>query len=74
MKLGAVVPAAGLSRRMGSEKVLLPFGDSTMLETVLARLAQAGVSRTVVILRPDLAAAQEAAVAAGAEVVVNPRP
>ena len=74
MKLGAVVPAAGLSRRMGSEKVLLPFGRSTMLETVLARLGEAGVSRTVVILRPDLPAAQDAARVAGAEVVVNPHP
>src|ERR1700693_2261139 len=70
----AVVPAAGLSRRMGREKVLLPFGRSTMLETVLARLREASVSRTVVILRPDLTAAQEAARAAGAEVIVNPHP
>lgn len=74
MKLGAVVPAAGLSRRMGREKVLLPFGRSTMLETVLAKLAHANVSRTVVVLRSDLPAAQEAARIAGAEVVVNPHP
>ncbi|HEX9304757.1 MAG TPA: nucleotidyltransferase family protein [Thermoanaerobaculia bacterium] len=74
MKLGAVVPAAGLSRRMGREKVLLPFGSSTMLGTILARLGEANVSRTVVILRTDLPAAQEAARAAGAEVVVNPHP
>ena len=37
--LAAVVPAAGLSRRMGSEKVLLPFGRSTVLETILERLS-----------------------------------
>jgi len=74
VKLGAVVPAAGLSRRMGREKVLLPFGSSTMLGTILARLGEANVSRTVVILRTDLPAAQEAARAAGAEVVVNPHP
>ncbi|HEY3173426.1 MAG TPA: nucleotidyltransferase family protein [Thermoanaerobaculia bacterium] len=74
MKLGAVVPAAGLSRRMGREKILLPFGSSTMLETVLARLAQANISRTVVVLRPDLPAAEAAARAGGADVVVNPHP
>ena len=45
MRFGAVVPAAGLSRRMGREKVLLPFGSSTMLETVLSKLSTAGVAR-----------------------------
>ena len=74
MKLGAVVPAAGLSRRMGREKILLPFGGSTMLETVLARLAEANVSQIVVVLRPDFPEAEEAARRAGAEVAVNPHP
>ena len=74
MKLGAVVPAAGLSRRMGREKILLPFGGSTMLGTVLAKLAKANVARTVVVLRPDLPEAEEAARRAGAEIVVNPHP
>ena len=74
MILGAVVPAAGLSRRMGREKVLLPFGRSTMLGTVLAKLREAGVERVVVVARPDLAEAAAAARAAGADVVQNPRP
>jgi molybdenum cofactor cytidylyltransferase len=74
MMLGAVVPAAGLSRRMGREKVLLPFGRSTMLGTVLAKLGAAGVERVVVVVRPDLAGAAEEARAAGAGVVVNPHP
>lgn len=74
MILAAVVPAAGLSRRMGREKVLLPFGKSTMLGTVLAKLRDAGVESVVVVARPDLPAAAEAARAAGAAVVVNPRP
>jgi molybdenum cofactor cytidylyltransferase len=74
MMLGAVVPAAGLSRRMGREKVLLPFGRSTMLGTVLAKLGAAGVERVVVVVRPDLAGAAEVARAAGAGVVENPHP
>ena len=72
--LGAVVPAAGLSRRMGREKVLLPFGFSTLLETVLSKLRAAGVARIVVVVRPDLAQAATRARAAGADVVVNPLP
>lgn len=74
MRLGAVVPAAGRSRRMGSEKILLPFGPSTMLGTVLAKLAQARVPKVAVVLRPDLSDAQRIAQAAGAEVLVNPDP
>jgi molybdenum cofactor cytidylyltransferase len=57
---------------MGRDKVLLPFGRSTMLETVLAKLAGANVPRVAVILRPDLADAQRIARTAGAEVLINP--
>lgn len=74
MRLGAIVPAAGRSRRMGSDKILLPFAGVSMLETVLGKLAEAGVARTVAILRPDLVDAHRIARAAGAEVVVNPDP
>ena len=59
---------------MGREKILLPFGESTMLGTVLAKLAAAGVPRIAVILRPELAEAHGVARAAGAEVLVNPDP
>lgn len=72
VRLGAVVPAAGRSRRMGSEKILLPFGGATVLETVLAKLAAADVARTVVVLRADFPEAERRARAAGAVVVVNP--
>jgi CTP:molybdopterin cytidylyltransferase MocA len=73
MKVGAVVLAAGRSRRMGAEKVLLPFGDSTVLGTVLSALARAGVEAgsTTVVLRPDFAGAEAAVSAAGARAAVN---
>ena len=74
MILAAVVPAAGLSRRMGAEKILLPFGRSTVLETVLETLAAAGVPEVVTVLRPDLPEAAERARRAGARVVFNARP
>jgi molybdenum cofactor cytidylyltransferase len=69
-----VVPAAGLSRRMGREKVLLPFRGRTLLETVLATLAEAGTADPIVVVRPDLAEAVRLARAAGARVVENPDP
>jgi len=74
MKLAAIIPAAGLSRRMGTEKVLLPAGETSVLERVLSTLASAGVAERVVVLRPDLPGAAEAARRAGARLVVNPRP
>ena len=72
--LAAVVPAAGLSRRMGSEKILLPFGRSTVLETILDTLADAGVAGVVAVLRPDLPEAADRARRLGARVVFNPHP
>jgi molybdenum cofactor cytidylyltransferase len=74
MKPGAVVPAAGRSRRMGREKILLPFGDSTILGTVLSKLSQIGVTRTVVVVRADLEEAHRIGRTAGAEIVINPDP
>ena len=76
MRLGAIVPAAGLSRRMGREKILLPFGRSTILETVLRTLLEAGVApkAIAVVLRPDLEGAHDLAARAGSTVLVNPDP
>jgi molybdenum cofactor cytidylyltransferase len=74
MKLGAVVAAAGLSRRMGREKILLRFGETSVLERVLSTLAAARVADRVVVLRPGLLEADEQARRVGASVVVNPRP
>jgi molybdenum cofactor cytidylyltransferase len=74
LSLAAVVPAAGLSRRMGGEKILLPFGRSTLLETILERLAAAGAGTVVAVLRPDLPEAADLARSRGALVVFNPHP
>jgi molybdenum cofactor cytidylyltransferase len=74
MNLAAIVPAAGLSLRMGSEKILLPAGTSSILERVLSSLAAAGIGERVVVLRPDLLEAAGAARRAGARVVLNHRP
>jgi molybdenum cofactor cytidylyltransferase len=73
-RLAAVVPAAGLSRRMGREKVLLSIGSSSVLERVLDTLASAGVDERIVVVRPDLPEAAQQARSRGARVVVNPHP
>ncbi|WP_299028870.1 nucleotidyltransferase family protein [uncultured Thermanaerothrix sp.] len=43
VKIGAVVLAAGLSRRMGAPKLLLPWGERTVLEQVVVTLREGGV-------------------------------
>jgi molybdenum cofactor cytidylyltransferase len=47
----AIVLAAGLSRRMGNEnKLLLPFGQSTILTTTLANILSAKIGETLVVV------------------------
>lgn len=45
-----LLPAAGLSRRMGTQKLLLPFGAGTVLETVIRNLRAAGLTPILCVL------------------------
>ena len=74
MMLGALVLAAGLSRRMGKEKVLLPLGASSSLERVLSTLHECGIEEPVVVLREDLPEAITRARRLGGRVILNPHP
>jgi len=49
-EISAIVLAAGRSRRMGAFKPLLPFGDSTVIETCLDHLDKAGAEEIVIVL------------------------
>ncbi len=70
----AIVPAAGLSHRMGRPKPLLDLGDGPLIARVVAAIREGGVSRVVVVAPPadraESAAIASAAESAGAEVVV----
>lgn len=46
----AIILAAGESRRMGEPKQLLPFGDKTMLECVIAAFASPPIDEILVVL------------------------
>lgn len=48
--IAAVVLAAGLSTRMGKPKLLLPWGNSTVIGTVLNVLHQKEIDRIVVVV------------------------
>lgn len=55
-RIACIVPAAGMSRRMGRPKVLMPIRGSTMVGTVVRRLLEAGADEIVVVTRGELAA------------------
>jgi len=48
--ISAIVLAAGLSQRMGTLKQLLPFGDHTVIEQVVAVLLACPLDEVVVVL------------------------
>jgi len=47
--MGAVVLAAGMSTRMGKPKMLLPWGQKTVIGAVVDQLIQAGIADIVVV-------------------------
>src|SRR5262245_61534476 len=49
----AVVPAAGASTRMGRPKLLLPWGETTVLESTIAALREGGAETVVVVIAAD---------------------
>lgn len=48
--IGAIILAAGESKRMGFPKMLLPFHDTTMIENVIANVSASSVESTLIIL------------------------
>ena len=48
--ISAIVLAAGKSERMGRPKALLPFGQRTFLENILAAIDASSVKDVVVVL------------------------
>jgi molybdenum cofactor cytidylyltransferase len=53
MRVFAVVPAAGHSRRMGQPKLLLPLGGRTVMARLLEALEQPEIAVRAVVMRSD---------------------
>jgi len=49
----AIILAAGSSRRMGSQKLLMPFGDTTIIEKVVDHVLGSKIDDVVVVLGAD---------------------
>lgn len=71
-EIAAIILAAGLSRRMGRPKMLLPWGERTVLGQVLFMLQEAGVEQRIVITGAERERVEEIARQNGAECLYNP--
>jgi molybdenum cofactor cytidylyltransferase len=76
--IAAIVPAAGLSTRMGRPKLTLPIDGVPLIARVVTALRQGGADTVVVVVPPaeqlGADAVAEAALTAGAVVVVAEQP
>ena len=67
----AVVLAAGESRRMGTQKLLLPFGGATVIEAVVRTALASPVDRVLAVLGADREAVRLKLGPCGIEFTVN---
>ena len=70
--ISAIVLAAGESRRMGQPKMLLPWGESTVLGQVISVLRSAGVEDIVTVTGGFREQVEAIATRKGSLVVFNP--
>jgi molybdenum cofactor cytidylyltransferase len=70
--VAAVVMAAGCSSRMGQPKMVLPWGDTTVIGRVVWVLSQVGIQPIVVVTGDARSQVETALSASGAQLVFNP--
>ncbi len=71
-RIGAIVLAGGMSRRMGEPKQLLPWGDRTVIETIVQRLLPLRFADIVVVTGHAHQAVRQAVRSTGVRTVHNP--
>lgn len=69
-----LILAAGESKRMGQPKLLLPYGESTVIESVLKAANGSRLNDTLVVCPPQGARILELVERFSFQVVINPRP
>ena len=67
----AIVLAAGESKRMGTQKLLLPFGEGTIIESVVRAALDSSVGGVLVVLGSDAEAIRKTLDPYGVEFVEN---
>ena len=71
-RVAAVVLAAGRSQRMGSPKMVLPWGEVTIIEKVVSSLHHGGVSEVVVVTGGARGEVERVIEGRGTRAVFNP--
>lgn len=71
-QVAAIIAAAGLSRRMGAPKQLLPWGERTVIATVVQNLSAAGASPVVCVVGHRQEEVRAALQGTAATIVFNP--
>jgi molybdenum cofactor cytidylyltransferase len=59
LRMFALIPAAGRSRRMGTSKLLLPWQGTTVIEHLINTLTRSDITAVAIVMRPDDRALQE---------------
>ncbi len=72
--IDAIVLAAGQSRRMGKQKLLLPYGGRSVIRHIVDQVAAASPRRLLVVAANDRVAIEREVVGTPATIVVNPDP
>ena len=72
--IAAVVLAAGLSRRMGEPKLLLPLDGVPVIRATVERVRSSGVDAVLVVAGAEHEAVRAALAGLPVEIVVNPHP
>jgi molybdenum cofactor cytidylyltransferase len=72
--IAAVVLAAGLSRRMGQAKLLMPVGGRAIIRYVVESVLAGGVDSVWVVTGPDVEPIEAALAGFEVQIVVNPAP
>lgn len=67
----AIVLAAGLSTRMGTQKLLLPFQEQTIVERVIENIRLSGIENTIVVLGSDAVAVSAVLKSEPVQLVLN---
>ena len=68
----AIVLAAGMSRRMGAQKVLLPFGGKTVISHIVDQIAGSVVDKIIVVAGRESDKVKEQLSGRDVSTVINP--
>ncbi len=71
-RVGAIVLAAGMSRRMGRPKMVLPWGETTVIGKVISTLRQAEVDQIIVVTGGARRLVEDALMGLPIRLVYNP--